>query len=97
MNLHPTHYLELVNFWLQTGIMEHSELSLKIIEYFPYIKYIYIFAKKKKKKSSVWERKGEWRNVLGFASQVCCLYLRHNILKDIFYQELQNDQVLKYF
>lgn len=51
MNLHPTHYLELVNFWLQTGIMEHSELSLKIIEYFPDIKYIYIFAKKKRKKA----------------------------------------------
>lgn len=100
MTLRPTHYLELVNFWLQTGIMEHSELSLKIIEYFPDIKNIYIhiyLPKKKIKRSFVWERKGEWRNVLGFASQVCCLYLRHNILRDISYQELQNDQVLKYF
>ena len=41
--------------------------------------------------------KGEWKNVLRFASQVRHLYLRHNILRDISCQKLQIGLALKYF
>jgi len=70
---------------------------VKIIEYFPDIKKIIWLKIKRQKRSSVWERKEEWRNVLGFTCQVCHLHLKNNILRDISCQELQNDQVLKYF